>query len=43
MTEANAVKLQQKLLTLIGVHRSHEGYALRDFLHRSSIPFIGPS
>jgi thioredoxin reductase (NADPH) len=40
MTEPNAVKQQQKPLTLIGVHRSPKGYALRDFLHRSNIPFI---
>ena len=40
MTEADGLKLQQKPLTLIGVHRSPKGYALRDFLHRSNVPFI---
>ena len=40
MTEANGLKLQQKPLTLMGVHRSPKGYALRDFLHRSNVPFI---
>ena len=40
MTEANALELQQKPLTSIGVHRSPKGYALRDFLHRSNVPFI---
>jgi thioredoxin reductase (NADPH) len=40
MTEDNGLRLQQKPLTLIGVHRSPKGYALRDFLHRSNVPFI---
>src|ERR1700760_3088994 len=40
MTEAKGLKLQQEPLTLMGVHRSPKGYALRDFLHRSNVPFI---